>query len=111
MKSFKRPAGTAKPKAKSVAKRPAKRPCPSDTDPAEVSELPWTQVKMGLYTKQSYIQVLEDNEWRWLISCSTNMAAKYEGGHQALIKALEPHCHKPGCTKEKMLALRKELLA
>ena len=86
-------------------------PCPTGKGPTEDAELPWKHVRVGLYRKQSYIQVWSDGKWRLLISASEKMAANYEGGHQALIQALEPHCKKPGCTKEQMLALRTELLA
>lgn len=103
---LKRPAG----QSETVAKRPGKRPCPTEKDQTEVPELPGKHFRVGLYTQQSYIQVWSDGKWRLLISCTEKMAANYEGGHQAVIQALEPHCRKPGCAKEKMLALRTELL-
>ena len=70
----------------------------------------WSNVEKTLAKKQSYLQGWFEDKWVLLVGYSESMGSEYEGGHQAVINALEGHASKDGMTKGKLHDLRRELL-
>ena len=86
-----------------------KKPChePKQGGPGK---RPWSKVRTVLAKEQSYIQGLEEGQWKLIVACSRKMGSSFPGGHQAAIKELFTIALEDDMTKEGMLQKRNSLL-